>query len=89
MLSKEYKYHLVNSFLKWNLVGPILLHITKHLGDKGLELKGLMRCLEKRKITYRLEIALDFLGSSIGKVSACNAEDPGSIPGSGRSPREG
>ena len=26
---------------------------------------------------------------SAGKESACNAEDPGSIPGSGRSPGEG
>ena len=30
-----------------------------------------------------------FPGSSAGKESACNAEDPGSIPGSGRSPEEG
>ena len=29
-----------------------------------------------------------FLGSSAGKESACNAGDPGSIPGSGRSPGE-
>ena len=28
-------------------------------------------------------------GSSAGKESACNAGDPGSIPGSGRSPEEG
>ena len=28
-------------------------------------------------------------GSSEGKASACNAGDPGSIPGSGRSPGEG
>ena len=28
-------------------------------------------------------------GGSDGKVSACNVEDPGSIPGSGRSPGEG
>ena len=28
-------------------------------------------------------------GGSDGKESACNAGDPGSIPGSGRSPREG
>ena len=28
-------------------------------------------------------------GSSVGKESACSAEDPGSIPGSGRSPGEG
>ena len=30
-----------------------------------------------------------FPDSSVGKESACNAEDPGSIPGSGRSPGEG
>ena len=27
--------------------------------------------------------------SSVGKSSACNAGDPGSVPGSGRSPGEG
>ena len=32
---------------------------------------------------------LGFPGSSAGKKSACNAGDPGSIPGSGRSPGEG
>ena len=32
---------------------------------------------------------LGFPGSSDGKVSACNEEDPGLIPGSGRSPGEG
>ena len=30
-----------------------------------------------------------FPGSSDGKESTCNAEDPGSIPGLGRSPGEG
>ena len=30
-----------------------------------------------------------FPGGSDGKVSACNEGDPGLIPGSGRSPREG
>ena len=30
-----------------------------------------------------------FLGSSVGKESACNAGDPGSIPGLGRIPGEG
>ena len=30
-----------------------------------------------------------FPGGSEGKASACSAEDPGSIPGSGRSPGEG
>ena len=32
---------------------------------------------------------LGFSHSSVGKESACSAGDPGSIPGSGRSPREG
>ena len=32
---------------------------------------------------------LGFPGSSVGKESACNAGDPGSIPGSGRFTREG
>ena len=32
---------------------------------------------------------LGFPGSSAGKESACNAGDPGLIPGSGRSPGEG
>ena len=32
---------------------------------------------------------LDFLGGSDGKEFACNAGDPGSIPGSGRSPGKG
>ena len=31
----------------------------------------------------------DFPGGSDGKVSAYNAGDPGSIPGTGRSPGEG
>ena len=30
-----------------------------------------------------------FRGSSVGKESTCNAGDQGSVPGSGRSPREG
>ena len=32
---------------------------------------------------------LGFPDSSVGKESACNAEDPSSIPGSGRSAAEG
>ena len=32
---------------------------------------------------------MGFPGSSAGKESACSAGDPGSIPGSGRSPGEG
>ena len=32
---------------------------------------------------------IGFPDSSVGKESACNSEDPGSIPGSGRSAGEG
>ena len=32
---------------------------------------------------------MGFPGSSVGKESTCNAGDPGSIPGSGRSAGEG
>ena len=32
---------------------------------------------------------MEFSGSSVSKESACSEEDPGSIPGSGRSPGEG
>ena len=32
---------------------------------------------------------MDFPDGSEGKASVCNAGDPGSIPGSGRSPGEG
>ena len=34
------------------------------------------------------EMERGFPGGSVGKESACNAENPGSVPGLGRSPRE-
>ena len=37
---------------------------------------------------YRLDHEMGFPGGSDGKESACNAGDPGSIPGLGRSPGE-
>ena len=42
--------------------------------------------LKKGQATH--SIILGFPGSSAGKESACSAGDPGSIPGSGRSPGE-
>ena len=38
---------------------------------------------------YELDNPLGFPGGSDSKESACNAGDPGSVPGSGRSPGEG
>ena len=37
----------------------------------------------------KIIVNLGFHGDSDGKESACNAGDPGLIPESGRSPREG
>ena len=42
------------------------------------------------KFPLDLKILLKWeMGSSVSKSSACNAGDPGLIPGSGRTPREG
>ena len=38
---------------------------------------------------YKPFSIMGFLCGSAGKESACNAEDLGSVPGLGRSPREG
>ena len=43
----------------------------------------------REKIQSQCSINQGFPGSSVGKESACNAGDPGSIPGLGRSPGEG
>ena len=61
-------------------------------------LKILARIIGDFFLTYMCQIfflentkyvLLLFPGSSDGKESVCNAGDPSSIPGSGRSPREG
>ena len=43
--------------------------------------------LVKNRSSYK--VIFVFRGGSDGKASACSAGDPGSIPGSGRSPGEG
>ena len=49
-----------------------------------------MTCLFLIRIWGKLVIrSLGFPGGSAGKESTCNVGDLGSIPGSGRSPREG
>ena len=42
---------------------------------------------KKKEIYHNTYVGLP--GGSEVKASACNVEDPGSIPGSGRSPRKG
>ena len=47
------------------------------------------KCLPPQKKKKLLKMKFNFPGSSGSKESACNAGDPSSIPGSGRSPEEG
>ena len=54
----------------------------------------LLNCVYNANIPFPLKTEIsaehkDFPYSSVGKESACNAEDLGSIPGSGRCPGEG
>ena len=50
----------------------------------------LTRCINaRRKEKYIILNTIRSLGGSDGKAFACSAEDPGSIPGSGRSTGEG
>ena len=53
------------------------------------EILGLSKQNPCTGIHYKLyNTIVGFPGGSGGKESACNVGDPGSIPGSGRSPRE-
>ena len=49
----------------------------------------LLQCLLIKELWRDFPGSLGFPDSSVGKESACNAGDPGLIPGSGRSTREG
>ena len=40
-------------------------------------------------LTFNSQAIVEFPDSSVGKEPTCNSGDPGSIPGSGRSPGEG
>ena len=50
-----------------------------------MEINNCICVEEARMITSEM----GFPGGSDGKESACNAGDPGSVPGSGKSPGEG
>ena len=54
-----------------------------------LQLVSQFDTLTKVHDLHRVSSCMGFPGSSVGKECACNAGDPGSIPGSGRSPGEG
>ena len=49
----------------------------------------IMKLIQSSLDSASLLLSAGFPGGSDGKESACNVEDPGSIPGSERSPGEG
>ena len=53
-----------------------------------LSMQAVHTCTDYRYFYLKCP-SLGFLGSSAGGESPCNTGDPGSIPGSGSSPREG
>ena len=59
--------------------------------ERASHLGGICPAFEKGEFCARISGALipGFPDSSVGKESACNVGEPGSIPGSGRSPGEG
>ena len=54
-----------------------------------LQLVSQFDTLTKVHDLHRVSSCMGFPGSSVGKESTCNAGDPRSIPGSGRSAGEG
>ena len=56
------------------------------------DLQDLLELIPQKAVLSFMKERLPFQGfphNSVSKESACNAGDPGSIPGSGRSPGEG
>ena len=53
------------------------------------EKQGWFNVCKSINVIYHINKTRGFPGGSDGKASACKAGDPGSIPGSGRSPKEG
>ena len=67
-------------------------HLIKHnYGIKLIKTIGLRKpsIFKTTFVNHSSKIGMGFPDSSVGKESTCNAGDPGSIPGSGRSSGEG
>ena len=72
-----------------------LVRLTRRLNsasivlvDFTLKKNELFSTVVLRQLNVGAFEVVGFPHSSVGKESACNAGDPGSIPGSGRSPEE-
>ena len=68
--------HMFSSFVYWEILGLMPFPIAMNTPSVQI-------------LFYNFYSQLSFPGSSAGKESACNAGDPGSIPGLWSSPGEG
>ena len=68
----------------------LFAHIQACVHFQSLFPYGLLQTTDYSSLSMQ-QVLVDYLfyGGSEVKASACNAGDPGSIPGSGRSPGEG
>ena len=75
-------------FIRISLVAELKVDYREKLENKSLGMTLAWILVIIRKL-LRTNLQWGFPCSSVGKESACSAGDPGSIPGSGRSPGEG
>ena len=68
----------------WTFVGKVMTLLFNMLSRFVIAFLPRSKCLLNLSLLIK-----GFSGGSDGKASACNAGDPGSIPGLGRSPGEG
>ena len=65
---------------------------TEHVGrvwTVGLQGIEILSSIQKGSLAFLILYLPSFSGGSDSKESSCNVGDPGSTPGSGRSPGEG
>ena len=75
-----------SSILAWSIPWTIWSLGSQRVGHDWMTLTFTSPLIETELILW---LAVGFPGSSVGKEFACNAGDPGSIPGSGRYTGEG
>ena len=74
------------------IISPDCNHMVlkKHLCTQNLDFHKIILTVKSHSFNHCLLSSYNGLpDSSVGKESTCNAGDPGSIPGLGRSPGEG
>ena len=79
--------------MSWSPVIEALSFFVPCASEDTSQLSSTYSCLFCNLLLYLIcnspLYLLGFPGGSVGKESACNAGDPGSVPGSGRSPGVG